>query len=612
MKPATNTLTDIFNADVRYVVPLYQRPYVWDEEKHWEPLWQDVLVVLDHASAGEEDFAKHFLGAIVLDQEDTTPGQAMRRLVIDGQQRLTTLQLLLAAAARCAEDDGADRQARLLTKLIHNDPDLASGDERFKVWPTNANQAAFRDVMGPEAPPADLVDDPTNTVHEAYSFFRTAIKEWLSLDSEEVGDLSSRHEALRVALSAQLQIVTINLEPGDNAQVIFETLNARGTPLLALDLVKNAVFYRAFKQGAAVDDLNVRVWEPVLGDDHWREEIRQGRLTRPRAELFLMHWLAMRLARIIPAHELFNQFRAHVLDTPDKPRAETLLIELCRDAETFREFERQPPGSVEEAFFRRLEVLDTTTVLPIALLLYTTESVTIEQRRRGLVALESWLVRRMLCGYTTRGYNRLTADLLKLLKANANRADEVIVTFLRSSDANSAIWPSDDTIRTVLTDRFLYGYINQRRIVMLMSAIELDLRQSNKVEDIYTLPTNLTVEHVMPRKWEANWPLTDGYEAEARIARIDRLGNLTLTSGPLNSALSNSHWDIKRPELVKHSLLLLNQQVTQHDHWDETNIDRRGAELASAICRLWPGPDAVTWPAEWESDEPDLEAPESA
>src|SRR4051794_39165239 len=139
LKPATNTLTDIFNAAVRYVVPLYQRPYVWEKDRHWEPLWEDITVVLEHYLDGDGEPTRHFLGAIVLDQEDTAPGEAVRRLVIDGQQRLTTLQLLLAAAAHSAASADAERQARLLTKLVENDPDLTAGDDRFKVWPTNAN-----------------------------------------------------------------------------------------------------------------------------------------------------------------------------------------------------------------------------------------------------------------------------------------------------------------------------------------------------------------------------------------------------------------------------------------------------------------------------------------
>lgn len=597
MKPATNTLTEIFNSDVRYVVPLYQRPYVWRRDTHWEPLWEDITVVLEHYLNGDGSVATHFLGAIVLDQEDNVPGEAIRRLVIDGQQRLTTLQLLLKASTACADGDGADRQARLLKKLIWNDADLASGDARFKVWPTNANQSAFRAVMHANGAEPEGPDDPSNTIHEAYAYFRGVITAWVHDGITDEDELGERYEALRVALSSLLLVVTINLEAGDNAQLIFETLNARGTPLLAMDLVKNAVFYRADKEGVDVDQLHHEVWEPQLGQDYWREERRQGRLTRPRAELFLMHWLAMKLGRIVPATELFSQFRTYVLDSPQKPAMADLIPELTRDADVLRGFDSQPPGSVEERFFRHLDVLDTTTVIPLALLLYRSDEVSIDQRRRGLQAIESWLVRRMLCGLTTRGYNRLAADLLAVLKQNLEQADEEVVKFLRSSVAGSARWPTDEELTNALTGRDLYGWVAQRRVVMVLADVELHLRESNKVEDIYTLPSNLTIEHVLPQTWEENWPLPDlGPDAsEVRQAHIHRLGNLTLTSGPLNSSLSNAAWSAKREALLNNSLLRLNQQVCAHDEWDEAIIDARGTELTQTITRLWPGPDASIW-----------------
>lgn len=251
--------------------------------------------------------------------------------------------------------------------------------------------------------------------------------------------MPERHEAVRVVLTGLLQVVSINLEPGDNPQVIFETLNARGTPLLAMDLVKNAVFYRAQRAGADVDHLNASVWEPELGQEYWRQSIRQGRLNRPRAELFLMHWLAMKLGRMVPATELFSQFRSHILDAPVAPEMSALIRELCSDAAVMRGFDDQRVGSVEERFFRHLDALDTTTVLPVALLLYRTMELTAEQRRLGLRALESWLVRRMLCGYTAANYNRLIADVLKQIAVDVQNADEIIVRFRRSSNATTAV-----------------------------------------------------------------------------------------------------------------------------------------------------------------------------
>ena len=592
MKPATNTLSEVFQAPIRLMVPLYQRPYVWEQERHWQPLWEDVEGVLDHHLDGGSESVRHFLGAIVLDLEDTPLGELPRRLVIDGQQRLTTLQLLIAAAVRNAERDGVDQQARILKKLIENDPDLASGDETFKVWPTNTDQVAFREVMQSGADDADGLG---TRISQAHSFFEHAIRGWLEADGPSLEELEERHKALRITLSSLLQVVSINLEPGDNPQVIFETLNARGTPLLAMDLVKNAVFFGAQREKADVDRLNHEVWEPQLGDEYWREDVRQGRLNRPRAELFLMHWLAMKLGRIIPATELYAEFRAHILGATERSSTADLIHELCDDAAVLRGFDSQPPCSAEEQFFRHLDALDTTTVIPVALLLYRSPEINLEQRHIGLQALESWLVRRMLCGLATQGYNRLMADLLKAIKADIAHADDVIVGFLRSSDANSAVWPTDEMVTSFLTTRYLYGYISQKRIVMVLSQIEMLLRRSNKVEDIYTLPKNLTVEHLMPQNWREYWPLPADSDPEQREARINQLGNLTLTSGPLNSSLSNGTWEAKRPALVQHSLLALNQQVAVHENWDEDGIKQRGGELAEQICGLWPGPEAPYW-----------------
>ena len=117
--------------------------------------------------------------------------------------------------------------------------------------------------------------------------------------------------------------MSINLEPGDNAQVIFETLNARGTPLLAMDLVKNALFYARHRPASTPIRYMTRSGSRELGAAYWRVDKRQGRLNRPRAELFLMHWLAMKLGRVVAATELFTEFRAHILDKTPPTRYPT-------------------------------------------------------------------------------------------------------------------------------------------------------------------------------------------------------------------------------------------------------------------------------------------------
>lgn len=141
MKPETRTVNELFERDVRYVVPLYQRPYVWREEDQWGPLWEDMLVLLRH-EAMEVGVESHFLGAIVLDQETQAPGSIPHYTVIDGQQRLTTLQLLISAAQSVVKELGQTDAAGILEDLTVNDRRKTQGDDLLKVWPTNINRAA--------------------------------------------------------------------------------------------------------------------------------------------------------------------------------------------------------------------------------------------------------------------------------------------------------------------------------------------------------------------------------------------------------------------------------------------------------------------------------------
>jgi hypothetical protein len=601
VKPETRTVTQLFELDVRYVVPLYQRPYVWQEESQWQPLWDDILTLLEHQETGNGQHYSHFLGAIVLEQETLAPGEIPIFTVIDGQQRLTTLQILLAAASNVAMEEGAMNDGEIIRDLVANDQKKASGVALFKVWPTNANRSAFEAVLGDGGPPEDRPDDPDNRIDEAYAFFTRQVREWAA--EVEGEDRVKRLRLLRITLCDLLKVVSITLEADDNAQVIFETLNARGTPLLALDLVKNAVFLEARRQDIETDGLYEQVWKPEFDalemDRYWRALRRQGRLNRPVAELFLMHWLAMTLRRVVPATELFSTFRARVLGASPPPQMAELIAELCRDAKIMRSFDNPPPGSVVATYYERLAPLDTSTVIPLVLFLFREPSVSPERRRRALRILESWLIRRLLMSLTAKNYNQQIPVILGRVADAPQAADEVILEELRTGVGQISRWPTDDELRSRLTNQNLYGWVRQDRIAMALAAVEETL-YTNKVEAI-AVPKRLSIEHVMPQSWEEKWPLSRdlvGEEREAaeaaRNERIHRLGNLTIVTQPLNSSLSNSPWASKQKGLTKNSKLLLNARlIDEHpDVFDEAAIDARGTWLADRIISIWPGPDS--------------------
>jgi hypothetical protein len=628
MKPDTHTVQQLFERDVRYIVPLYQRPYVWDDEHQWAPLWEDISALLQHQESGDTgDLWSHFLGAIVLDQEQTAPGQIPRYTVIDGQQRLTTLQLLIAAAARSMAEAGAENDCALLRDLAVNNPRKAEGTDRLKVWPTNANRRAFTAVMAPDGPPDGHLDDPGNLIDEAFGYFSACMADYLAgtddepsaglhgnneiaVESSDVRDgddaaVAERAERLRVTLCDMLKVVSITLDVDDNAQVIFETLNARGTPLLALDLVKNAVFAQTTHESqdpALTDRLYEEVWQPQLDQDYWRQERRQGRLNRPIGELFLMHWLTMRLERVIPATELFATFRQSVLLRAAD--AGELIRELCADAAIMRSFDSPTPKTPEAEFFARLGPLDAGTVLPIVLLLFRSQEISETRRRRALRILESWLARRALMRLTAKNYNRLVPRLVAKMKTDLEHADDALLAALSGGEGEISRWPGDEEFRDFLAYRDVYGTVSQPRLVMALAAVEDSLYSD--MTDIPELADNLSLEHLMPQGWEDNWPLiaTDdtplGQEeleaaAVERWMRIHRLGNLTIVTNPLNSSLSNGAWEAKRKGLNAHSKLLLNARLAEHDSWDEGAIDTHARWLAERLVEIWPGPGQASW-----------------
>ncbi|BBX47680.1 hypothetical protein MCOO_36950 [Mycobacterium cookii] len=605
MQAETRTLTQLFQLDVRYVIPLYQRPYVWTEERQWAPLWDDIATVANHV-VFEGATAKspvHFMGAIVIQQEENPPGSPQRFLVIDGQQRLTTLQLLLAAAARTAEVSGCPDEGKLLRRLTANDPLLAKGEERFKVWPTNANRAAFVTVMESHGTSDEVPDDPNNEIQEAYAFFCRQIEAWVTDDGGDEAELSPNKQfaALRVSLSDLLKLVSIRLEDGDSPQVIFETLNGRGTPLIALDLLKNAVFLEAAREQVDTDHLYHAHWAPELDRDYWREDRRAGRLFTKNGDMFLQYWLVAELAEPVPSTELFDIFRKRILQPATCPPMAKLIPTLARDAAALRQFQSAEAGSPDRRFVEMLELLDTTTLMPIALLLLRTDQISAERRAQAFAILESFLVRRMLCGWTTKNYNRLAAALVGEIKKDITHADAVLQSRLAAETAPANRWPRDDDLYAALRNKDMYGQRRQDRLVMVLWRIEEHLRiADNKVEQGLAAPSKLTLEHIIPQAWESHWPL-DGNQNDPtawRSTHLHRLGNLTLTTGPLNSSLSNLPWHApdepkdKRRSLVQYSLLKLNTTVV-HDypeHFDEHSVNERGTWLTSRITQIWPGP----------------------
>lgn len=594
-------LNKLFNGSVRFLMPMFQRPYVWDEEKEWAPLWEDIRAVAElvlAAGGKSASLPSHFLGAIVTEQVATFGTQTMT--VIDGQQRLTTLQLVMDAAERVVDELGDASDAKDLRSLILNtdeDDEVPDNDTRFKVWPTNRDREAFVAAMDDHRPvSADLVG---TRIVRAHDYFSAAIREWALAAGD--GESASRLAALTKALRTKLSLVAISLGQGDNAQVIFESLNFRGTPLLAADLIKNHLFQRAQAEGRDLESLHKHYWAEFDGDgtsnDYWREQVRQGRLIRPRLDAFLGHYLVMRLQREVSSDRIFADFRDEV--SAEEPNVERLMAELHSTAKAYRAFMDTPVSTVEGKFrYRVLDALDANAVMPVVLWVLT-HDVPADQERLALESLESWLVRRAVLKLGVKDLTHFSIEMVRHLAAgDPEHAGESLREFLVEQTTPARLWPDDEAFVEALTTSPIYRSTKRSVNRLLLEAAEESIRTANKSEST-VCPPDLSVEHVMPQAWALNWPLTidDPAAVERRNLLVQTLGNLTLVTGSVNSSLSNRPWTAddkkgKRDHLFANATLKLNAELWQQEHWEEKDIEARGTYLAGLLVSTWPRPAA--------------------
>jgi len=633
MKADAYPFLNIFEKKLRLEVPLFQRQYVWSRELQWEPLWEDISRKFEQCLEKQEDAPPHFLGAMVLDQKQTPTSHVEKRQVIDGQQRLITLQIFLSAFRDFCKDQKDEQKCDelakecdnfILNKGMMNNPDV----EKFKVWPTRLDRSQFEDAVTLGSREAveqkhPLIyrkyarkPEPRPKMIEAYLYFYEQISSFFLGDESDkpIGNdqpLASRLEKCFQTLKSALKVAVIDLDSDDDAQVIFETLNARGEPLLPADLLRNFIFLRAGRQGEPQEELYNQYWLK-FDDDFWRQEIRQGRLLRPRSDLFMQHFLASRKMTDIPIKHLFVEYKFWIQKEHPFKSVHDELITLARQGDDFRRLIEPKSEDVLYQLATFLNCFDISTVYPLLLFLMDA-NIPQDEWATILVMLESYLLRRAVCNYTTKAYNRIFLNLARFLKQEG-ATTENIRKHLSGLTGESAEWPRDDALLNAWQKSPTYENLESAKVVYILRRLN-DSYLSEKTERI-SIDSQLTIEHILPQDWIANWPLPDGskgmtfqelYDSEQkkpvdehiqaiaeatkrRNSALQTLGNLTILTQPLNSAVSNSAWKDKKPQLLQASLLPINQQLVSYDIWDEGTIEQRGKELFARAISFWPAP----------------------
>lgn len=556
MQAQPKTIRDILHTGDQYIIPLFQRFYSW-EKTHWEKLRMDIWALM-------EDGAKpvHFLGPLVCTLPPRLPGNSSAFQLIDGQQRITTLTILLSAIRDVAHSRGLSDFAEEVTEdyLLFK---RKQGSDRYKVLP----RLGDREVLTAMIEGHDMSAFADSRVYEGWKYFHRHVQHLSRKDTQ------TQLKKLLDVIATRLNLVAVLID-GENPYEIFESLNSTGLPLKESDLIRNFVFMAI-----------PLAKQSEFNDQHWKgfEEMFDATDVDEAVEMtpFYRDYL-MRDGRYSKEDATFVDFKN--VHEEVVQQSEALVVELKRYARLDLMLRRavSVKDEVLRGVLRQIEGMEITTAYPLLLNL-------LDRHDRGelskedlcgcLSDLASFVLRRSICGESTRTYGKWFVEAITMIRGKP-RADLQAYWLARR-------WPDDAAVRERLPGFELYRRESTKTRVIL-EGLEESFGHRERV-DLSTL----TIEHVMPQTITNNkngkaWKEMLGEEWEQiHDALLHALGNLTLTG--YNTELSNSPFEIKQVELAK-SHLDLNAYFTGLPKWDANAIRMRSVALTERVLALWPRP----------------------
>ncbi len=602
---------DVLRTPKRFVVPIYQRTYAWKVKPHLDTFFDQIEAKAEERLNCIGGFP-HYMGALLVIPRAYSFGRMEVLDVVDGQQRLMTFEIFLAALRELARALGQAQVADLLDPLLLNAEGPQMQDrriERYKLHPTAYDRPLYRDLVdldldGLRKKYPDAFDKGGNINEDAplplraWTFLRTEAESFVSSAGPE--KIAERLYALAATVLEDFRVIVITLDERDDAQVIFETLNSSGEPLAAMDLVRNDVFHRATRGGEDVEALMEKRWsafEKPL-EPFWKEPGTRGRIKKPRIDFFLSDTLAAETGSEILLTELYAGYKSFV--TKRKfASVDAELETLLRHAPTYRKLVEPNGDGALANLARQLTVFDVSTAYPLVFVIEASNAS--EAERAALYDLiVSYVVRRTLCGLTGKNYNKVFLQIVAKMQANGVSCASFVSAFA-ASDGDAVRFPSDAELRKHILERRQYGNIQQRRLRHILCELERAAR--DRFDEATSLPDDLTIEHVLPDSWMEHWLLPDNSSVPAdlrtgmteaqltiiatREALKNTLGNLTLLTDTRNPSLGNLNFDTKR-DALRRSLLKLNHEIADLPCWTEDSIRVRAGRLADLAIKIWP------------------------
>lgn len=542
MQASETKLQQIIEGTKQYVVPLFQRPYSW-KKSEWQALWND-LVELCKA----DNPRPHFLGSIVTMPTTSVPEGVSKYLLIDGQQRLTTVFILLSALRDTAKQSDEELAAEINNTILVNPykKDL----DYYKLQPTQVDRVAFYQIINSET----QVDE--SGILECYRFFEKKLRQSV---------LSLEFQRIKKVICTNLSLVSVVLSADDDPYLVFESLNAKGRPLTQSDLIRNYFFMRIHTDSQ--ESVYAQYWQPM-------QELLSGNLTE-----FIRHYLT-RTGVEVKQSEIYFEIKERIGISD----ALSYLKDLCIFSEYYSRLlnpERESRETVRK-YLCRLNRLEVATVYPFLLNCYDDwmkDRITEQEFISVLQVLENFILRRFVCNIQTRGLNRIFALLYSQVSKDTDLAADNFLERLKLTLQNRD-YPKDAEFRARLVDVKLYGGNRSEKCKLILESIEESFKHKEQVS-----LNGLSIEHVVPQTLTSWWRehLGEDWAVTHELLR-HTLGNLTLTA--YNSELSNDSFELKKNHF-QNSHLELNQYFQLKQSWSREAIEERAECLADIALRIW-------------------------
>ncbi len=556
MKATEAKLLDLLKKSPQFVIPIYQRTYSWTA-KECGQLWRDVL-----RTGADDKVGVHFVGSIVYIEAGLFQvSHQSPLLVIDGQQRLTTVTLLIAALAKALGDTEPVEgfSARKLRNYYLLNPE-ESGERHFKLLLSQTDKATLTAITGG----TELPKEQSRAVTRNYALFEELIA--------AQGDLAPLCKGL-----AKLVVVDLALNRDqDNPQLIFESMNSTGLELSQADLIRNFVLMRLEPK------LQTRLYE-----QYWRPmEVDFGQEAYgTHFDAFMRHYLTVKTGEIPNVGRVYEAFKKHATTKSEKAGVETLVKEIRDYARYFCAMALGAESSAElKLAFSDLRELKVDVAYPFLLELYADYAggtLSAAELVSAVRLIEAYVFRRAICAIPTNSMNKTFGNFGRALKKD-RYLESVQAHFL--SLPSYRRFPSDEEFARELQTRDLYHF---RSRTYWLRRFENHERKERVPVDEYT------IEHILPQNenLSTEWKASLGPEWDVVQERwLHTLGNLTLTG--YNSEYSDRPFSAKRDMKggFKESPLKLNAGLGQLDDWNEETIKARAGRLAKTALEVWRGP----------------------